>query len=86
MLPAITPRDKVLLPLAVLAEVQKEKAEKEQALARAEREHQLAEAAVACAETFVLEFVSESRKQRCCATREKHLGTIKKGPSDGLRI
>ena len=30
------PRDKVLLPLAVLAEVQKEKAEKQQALARAE--------------------------------------------------
>jgi hypothetical protein len=38
--PANAPRDKVLLPLAVLAEVQKEKAEKEQALARAEREHQ----------------------------------------------
>ena len=36
--PADAPRDKVLLPLAVLAEVQKEKAEKEQALARAERE------------------------------------------------
>ena len=35
--PANAPRDKVLLPLAVLAEVQKEKAEKEQALARAER-------------------------------------------------
>jgi hypothetical protein len=35
--PADAPRDKVLLPLAVLAEVQKEKAEKEQALARAER-------------------------------------------------
>ena len=33
--PADAPRDKVLLPLAVLAEVQKEKAEKEQALARA---------------------------------------------------
>lgn len=33
--PANAPRDKVLLPLAVLAEVQKEKAEKEQALARA---------------------------------------------------
>ena len=45
--PADAPRDKVLLPLAVLAEVQKEKAEKEQALARAEREHQVAEAAVA---------------------------------------
>ena len=44
--PANAPRDKVLLPLAVLAEVQKEKAEKEQALARAEREHQLVEAAV----------------------------------------
>ncbi|MFM9964837.1 MAG: hypothetical protein ACKV2Q_26830 [Planctomycetaceae bacterium] len=37
---ADAPRDKVLLPLAVIAEVQKEKAEKEQALARAEREHQ----------------------------------------------
>lgn len=35
--PANAPPDKVLLPLAVLAEVQKEKAEKEQALARAER-------------------------------------------------
>ena len=35
--PADAPRDKVLLPLAVLAEVQKEKAEKEQALARAEQ-------------------------------------------------
>ena len=34
--PANAPRDKVLLPLAVIAEVQKEKAEKEQALARAE--------------------------------------------------
>ncbi len=42
--PADAPRDKVLLPLAVLAEVQKETAEKEQALVRAEREHQLAEA------------------------------------------
>lgn len=39
--PADAPRDKVLLPLAVLAELQKEKAEKEQALVRAEREHQL---------------------------------------------
>jgi hypothetical protein len=38
--PANAPRDKVLLPLAVIAEVQKEKAEKEQALARAERETQ----------------------------------------------
>jgi hypothetical protein len=36
---ANAPRDKVLLPLAVLAEVQKEKAEKEQAFARVEREH-----------------------------------------------
>ena len=44
--PANAPRDKVLLPLAVIAEVQKEKAEKEQALARAERKHQLAAAAV----------------------------------------
>jgi hypothetical protein len=35
--PANAPRDKVLLPLAVIAEVQKEKAEKEQAVARAER-------------------------------------------------
>jgi len=35
--PADAPRDKVLLPLA---EVQKEKSEKEQALARAERETQ----------------------------------------------
>ena len=34
--PANAPRDKVLLPLAVLAEVQKEKAEKEHALARTE--------------------------------------------------
>jgi hypothetical protein len=34
---ANAPRDKVLLPLAILAEVQKEKAEKEQALACAER-------------------------------------------------
>ena len=39
--PANAPRDKVLVPLAVLAEVQKEKAEKEQALARAERQHQV---------------------------------------------
>ena len=36
--PTNAPRDKVLLPLAVLAEVQKEKAEKEQALARADRD------------------------------------------------
>ena len=42
--PANAPRDKVLLPLAVLAEVQKEKAEKEQALVCAERETQLAAA------------------------------------------
>ena len=35
---ANSPRGKVLLPLAVLAEVQKEKAEKEQALDLAERE------------------------------------------------
>ncbi|MFM9965137.1 MAG: hypothetical protein ACKV2Q_28395 [Planctomycetaceae bacterium] len=42
--PANAPRDKVLLPLTVLAEVQKEKAEKEQALACAERETQLAAA------------------------------------------
>ncbi len=35
--PANAPRDKVLLPLAVITEVQKEKAEKEHALARAER-------------------------------------------------
>ena len=62
MLPAITPRDKVLLPLAVLAEVQKEKAEKEQALARAEREHQLAEAVVARAETFTLEYAERDSK------------------------
>ena len=48
--PANAPRDKVPLPLAVLAEVQaviaevqKEKAEKEQALARTERGHQLSE-------------------------------------------
>ncbi len=45
--PANAPRDKVLLPLAVLAEVQKEKAEKEQALARAEHVNQLAAAAMA---------------------------------------
>ena len=51
--PANAPRDKVLLPLAVLAEVQKEKAEKEQALARAEREHRAAEArAQAIAQVF----------------------------------
>ena len=37
---ADAPSDKVLLPLAVLAEAQKVKAEKEQALARAGREHQ----------------------------------------------
>ena len=60
--PADAPRDKVLLPLAVLAEVQKEKAEKEQALARAEREHQLAEAAVARAETFALGFAERAAK------------------------
>ena len=38
--PADAPRDKVFLPLADIAEVQKEKAEKERALARAERETQ----------------------------------------------
>ena len=58
--PADAPRDKVLLPLAVLAEVQKEKAEKEQALARAECEHQLAEAAFARAETLSLEFAERA--------------------------
>ena len=52
--PANAPRDKVLLPLAVLAEVQKEKAEKEQALARAEREHRLVEAAVAPTARWIL--------------------------------
>ena len=60
--PSDAPRDKVLLPLAVIAEVQKEKAEKEQALARAEREHQLAEAAVARAKTFALEFAERASK------------------------
>ena len=60
--PANAPRDKVLLPLAVLAEVQKEKAEKEQALARAEREHQVAEAAIARAEKLALEFAERASK------------------------
>ena len=60
--PADAPRDKVLLSLAVLAEVQKEKAEKEQSLARAEREHQVVEAAVARAETFALEFAERGSK------------------------
>ena len=55
-------RDKVLLPLAVLEEVQKEKAEKQAALERAEREHQLAAAVVACAETFALEFAERASK------------------------
>ena len=58
--PANAPRDKVLLPLAVLAEVQKEKAEKEQALARAEREHQLAEAArVSASSRMAMEFLRD---------------------------
>ncbi len=43
--PANAPRDKVLLPLAVLAEVQKEKAEKEQAFARTGRGAAVCEAA-----------------------------------------
>ncbi len=43
--PANAPRDKVLLPLAVLAEVQKEKAEKEQALVVPSVGRPLAEAA-----------------------------------------
>ena len=60
--PANAPRDKVLLPLAVLAEVQKEKAEKEQALARAEREHQLSEAAVARTEKLALKFAERAPK------------------------
>lgn len=64
--PADAPRDKVLLPLAVIAEVQKEKAEKEQALARAEREHKVAEAAVARAETIALEFAERASKAAFC--------------------
>jgi hypothetical protein len=74
--PANAPRDKVLLPLAVLAEVQKEKAEKEQALTRAEREHQVAEAVVARAEMFALEFAERALKARdgtaCFKLRTKH--------------
>lgn len=54
------PRDKVLLPLAVLSEVQKEKAEKEQALARAERECQLAGAAQVRAENLTRGFAERT--------------------------
>jgi tetratricopeptide (TPR) repeat protein len=57
---ADAPLDKVLLPLDVLAEIQKEKAEKERALIQAEREHKLAEAAVARAEKFALEFAERA--------------------------
>jgi tetratricopeptide (TPR) repeat protein len=56
------PRDEVLLPLAVLAEVQKEKAEKERALARAEHSNEIAEAAVARVETFALEIAERAPK------------------------
>jgi tetratricopeptide (TPR) repeat protein len=59
---ADAPRDKVLLPLAVLAEVQKEKAEKEQALAHARHANRKAEAAVARAEKFALEFAERASK------------------------
>ena len=81
--PASAPRDKVLLPLAVLAEVQKEKAEKKQALARTEREHQLAEAAVARAEAFALEFAERASKAQgrkacfhLCAKHNKHEDSV----------
>ena len=59
---ADAPRDKVLLPLEFLAEVQKERAEKEAALAKAEREHNAAEAAIARAEAFALEFAERASK------------------------
>ena len=59
---ADAPLDTVLLPLAVLEEVRKEKAEKEQALARAEQANQLAEAAVARADMFALGFAERAAK------------------------
>ncbi|MEK6258898.1 MAG: tetratricopeptide repeat protein [Planctomycetota bacterium] len=57
-----TLRDTVVLPLAIIEEVKKERAEKEQALSRAEREHQIAEAAVARAEKLALEFAERAAK------------------------
>jgi tetratricopeptide (TPR) repeat protein len=59
---ADAPLGKVLLPMNVLAEIEKEKAAKEQALARAEREHQYAEAALARAETLALELAERAAK------------------------
>ncbi|MFT5324255.1 MAG: hypothetical protein ACI8P0_002116, partial [Planctomycetaceae bacterium] len=56
------PLDKIILPLVVLDEVKKEKAEKEKALARAEQADQKAKAAVARAETFALEFAERASK------------------------
>lgn len=56
------PRDKVLLPLDVLAEVQKERAEKEAALAKAERAHNAAEAAIARAERNELALAERASK------------------------
>ena len=54
--------EKVILPQHAIEEVQKERAEKEQALAKAEREHNAAEAAIARAEAFALEFAERASK------------------------
>lgn len=55
-------RDKVLLPLGVLEEIQKEKAETEKALRLAEEEHQVAQAAVARAEGLALGLAERAAK------------------------
>ena len=54
--------EKVILPQHAIEEVQKERAEKEQALAKAKREHNAAEAAIARAEAFALEFAERASK------------------------
>src|SRR5262249_54237905 len=56
------PLDKVILPQHALVEIQKEKAEKELALAKAERLNQIAEAAQARADSLALEFAERTAK------------------------
>ncbi|MEK6263075.1 MAG: tetratricopeptide repeat protein [Planctomycetota bacterium] len=59
---ADAPLDKVVLPQHVIEEVQKAQAEVAEALAKAEHEHQLAEAAVARAEKFALDYAERGAK------------------------
>jgi len=59
---ADAPRDKVLLPLDVLAEVRSARAEAERAVKRAEREHQQAAAALLRVEELALELAEQAAK------------------------